>query len=124
MTGYFVKADEAGVVVETDDARTTIKLDSVKLIAFGNIPTSSQSSQQVGRTDRKPNLRVEQYGLAFELTGVRMSGGSVMCELTIVSTDRDSEMTIYGGDFNGNVSRLYDETVVNIGLVRPNLAAD
>lgn len=109
MTGYFVRADESGVVVETDDARTTIKLDSVKLIAFGNIPTGSQSSP-VSRIDRGPNLRVEQYGLAFELTEVRMSGGSVICELTITSTERDSEMTIYGGDFNGNVSRLYDES--------------
>jgi len=109
MTGYFVKADESGVVVETDDARTTIKLDSVKLIAFGNIPTNSQSSQ-VFRTDRRSSLRVEQYGLSFELTGIKMSGGSVICELTITSIERDSEMTIYGGDLNGNVSRLYDES--------------
>lgn len=106
--GQFVKADESGVIIENNDGQTTIKLDRVKLIMFGDIPESSLPSLS-GRTNKSIHQRVEIQGMTLEFIEARMLRGSVICELMITSNDLDREVSIYSGDPNANQSRLFDE---------------
>src|SRR5260370_38246781 len=63
--GQFSKADESNVVIESDDGQTTIKLDRVKLIMFGDISENSTPLLS-SRTTKSSNQTVEAFGLTFE----------------------------------------------------------
>jgi hypothetical protein len=102
--GSFVKADEYGVIIENDDGQTTIKIDRVKAIFFGDTSESSLPPLS-SRTTKSVQQRVEAYGATFEFIEARMSEGSVICELKITS-NRDVMIYIHTGNY---YSKLYDE---------------
>ncbi len=115
-SGRFIRADESGVVIENEDGQTTIKLDRVKLIAFGdvsaNIPPLNEPDKQ------SSGFVVKQNQFTFQVQECRMSSTSVVCKFFVTNDGSDRELDLLGCER----TRLFDDLGNSYGTSRIKFA--